>query len=381
MSTSLRKAQKHMRRAKELLNQESQFGFGAGNEKTNDKKIDYWSLLSQKLRDTIFQEVAPNSPCTQVCIQAGLNRQSKDLFLEKCKTCNKHAHLAQNKQMQVRSIPAEQLHEMLKEDHKQILQTRQAKMDPTLLSWMNDIDIIVQINFIDPRDNGYCLKCSIVHDTNGNFTEASKKVLSGERSDLFIYIHENKQHEYLEVRYVLFRDHFPFFCHTYLKWNEIQQLDNDAELKERKMHTQLAQNMQMQVRSIPEEELDAMLTEDHTKILRKRKQKVKDIELLSWMNNIDIIVEVTKIRPRGDGYELQCSIVHDTNGNFTKASERIFPDAFGYQLVMYIQNKHNEHLEVEYLEVRYLWFQDHHPFFCHTYLRWHEIQQLMNHKK
>ena len=283
--------------------------------------------------------------------------------------------------MQVRSIPAEQLHEMLKEDHKQILQTRQAKMDPTLLSWMNDIDIIVQINFIDPRENGYCLKCSIVHDTNGNFTEASKKVLSGERSDLFIYIHENKQHEYLEVRYVLFRDHFPFFCHTYLKWNEIQQLDNDAELKEWKMHTQLAQNMQMQVRSIPEEELDAMLTEDHTKILRKRKQKVKDIELLSWMNNIDIIVEVTKIRPRGDGYELQCSIVHDTNGNFTKASERIFPDAFGYQLVMYIQNKHNEHLEVEYLEVRYLWFQDHHPFFCHTYLRWHEIQQLMNHKK
>ena len=63
------------------------------------------------------------------------------------------------------------------------------------------------------------------------------------------------------------------------------------------------------------------------------------------------------------------------------SSERIFPDAFGYQLVMYIQNKHNEHLEVEYLEVRYLWFQDHHPFFCHTYLRWHEIQQLMNHKK
>ena len=41
MSTNLRKAQKHMQRARELLNPESQLGFGAGDDtpKRSQKRV------------------------------------------------------------------------------------------------------------------------------------------------------------------------------------------------------------------------------------------------------------------------------------------------------------------------------------------------------
>ena len=101
MSTNLRKAQKHMQRARELLNQEGQLEFGVPEVPAGP---DYWSALPNELQQNILKKAYPESPCKHVCFHAELDRKSKEESLDKCKECNKHAELARNNQIQLKLI-------------------------------------------------------------------------------------------------------------------------------------------------------------------------------------------------------------------------------------------------------------------------------------
>ena len=194
MSTNLRKAQKHMQRARELLNQEGQLEFGVPEVPAGP---DYWSALPNELQQNILKKAYPESPCKHVCFHAELDRKSKEESLDKCKECNKHAELARNNQIQLKSIPAKDLDKILVKEHKDKLQTQNNFLDITknseLLPLIQDVDITVLIDAMSRELWGYRLYCSLVKDENKHFTVIRQKVTERVKEEFYVDVY--KVHE------------------------------------------------------------------------------------------------------------------------------------------------------------------------------------------
>ena len=151
MSTNLRKAQKHMQRAKELLNQ-SQLGFGANGEEP--------PLKRQKTN-----EISASEP----------ERRQLEPGLLKLVTFEK--------QVRLKSIP-DSMGSTLLDKHKEEFdwqrnnpQNLEEKRSAANLSRMKTIDVIVKVfaNVRDGRTNkeGTVL-CKLIEDKNNNLTQYLK---------------------------------------------------------------------------------------------------------------------------------------------------------------------------------------------------------------
>ena len=93
---NVRKAQKHMQRAKELLNQEGQLGFGTGPNQ----------LPLHKLSDDIRTNVASGLGCQHTCMLAAASTSDRKLLKEKCILCqevNKAIKSAREGRVRLRS--------------------------------------------------------------------------------------------------------------------------------------------------------------------------------------------------------------------------------------------------------------------------------------
>ena len=233
MSTNLRKAQKHMHRARELLNQEGQLGFGGPNDNIPSKKQrvekedvpegpDHWSKLPHELHEKIFKKAFSKSPCQAVCNHAAINFS----YMPECKKCNKHAELARNNQIQLKSIPAKDLDKILVEEHNEDLQRQNNFLDVTenskLLPLMQDVDITVLINTMSRHKWGYRLYCSLVKDENKHFTVIRQKVTERVKEEFYVDVY--KVHEAGEYFQFNLHRRIKLFCHAYLKLKDIQNL-------------------------------------------------------------------------------------------------------------------------------------------------------------
>ena len=102
MSTNLRKAQKHMQRARELLNPESQLGFGVTQDKIPETEgyanqgqqgASWFMSLSSQIRKEF---IAKDLECATLCRIAGAHPTLRGELGPTCETCSEPYRYAFN---------------------------------------------------------------------------------------------------------------------------------------------------------------------------------------------------------------------------------------------------------------------------------------------
>ena len=212
MSTNLRKAQKHMQRARELLNQ-GQLGFGVNTDQKENQL--------QKLPDELMQLMSTNLSCKHHCMMSLISTEGYKNFSGKCHECMEGATLAKNANVRLKSITTP-MASMLQEEHKiefDLLQKNNLGIPLTAdqLDMVRNIDITVNIQELLLRKS---VQCNLVQDNNQNLTKYLNSSGQTKYIDKFklSVIQKNENEEY----WVL---HFQnlIFCHTALKKTEIQE--------------------------------------------------------------------------------------------------------------------------------------------------------------
>ena len=219
---NVRKAQKHMQRATELLNQ-SQLGFGVNTHKEASPKMD----IVKEVPDDVTEFLSTKLSCAHYCTMAQVSKHHNSKFKEKCKDCVEGAMFAKNAQLRLKSI-TESMAPMLKKEHKEEFdeQTKEKVKD------IRGIDIIIQIEDSDKNFSNSSatlknnLTCKLTEDKNRNLTDYLEKIRT-ETGTRFVgknntfrvdVIQKDKDQEYWILR-------FPhlIFCHTALKKTEIEE--------------------------------------------------------------------------------------------------------------------------------------------------------------
>ena len=119
---------------------------------------------------------------------------------------------------------------------------------------------------------------------------------------------------------------------------------------------------------MPKKEHNTKLKKHDKFIMEKYNKKSLLPRDLALMNNIDIIVTITKINNFDDTIYLDCVLYKDVNGNFTQYNTNMkAPIEIGKEFKVKIQNIN---LQNEYFAV--LWFD---LFFCNAHQSWQEIQK------
>ena len=188
MSTNLRKAQKHMQRARELLNQ-SQLGFGVETRSRSNKRkiaeeitcgicleditdkdmadVHYCHPVENKVDSTI--KTVPEHWFCKDCLEQWINAG-----YDNCPNCKGLciALLTKNK-VRLRSIPQKELTKVLNE--KQMNKVNESQKE--IMEKLNNpaelpsIDITLKIEQVrhSHRRNEIRLECTLDQDNNGNF--------------------------------------------------------------------------------------------------------------------------------------------------------------------------------------------------------------------
>ena len=244
MSTNLRKAQKHMQRARELLNPESQLGFGVPDStdgdapnrnenkrlqneivekhmqkktKTDPMKMDLW-----KLSDKVQARHIKLLPCKHACMMWAEGARG---FKEQCMQCN--ARL-----IRFRSLSEEDRKKRVIDVHQNDFQERQEDMNSLQIPKTDrNIDIIVEVNEVQEIafSNGreITLTCNFVEDLNDNITKIYKKrgkvdyfKLVDEPIEIFGYV-PNKDNSKQTEEYWTIQNH-TFICSAHTNREHIK---------------------------------------------------------------------------------------------------------------------------------------------------------------
>ena len=250
MSTNLRKAQKHMQRAKELLNQ-SQLGFGGpGNLATtrsqtrkmeeskkelqsNDENI--LNRVSDDIRDNVISNL---DTCEDVCNLSKADRSWKEttIYNEKLKKKlsldpEKHWTLftacqkcQQQGKIRLKSMSKEEREiKKIKPDEKHNIW----KLSESDRALMSDIDITVKITEIDWQKGSF--DCVLYKDLNGKFTKlfSQNKNLPemkiGELVSVY-FLQINTKNEHCVLFFGV-----SFICNSSLTWKQIKETMDPKE--------------------------------------------------------------------------------------------------------------------------------------------------------
>ena len=243
MSTNLRKAQKHMQRARELLNQ-SQLGFGVETRsRSNKRKIAEEITCSICLEDITDKDMADVHYChpEENKVNSTIKTVPKHWF---CKDCLEQwmnaghdncpnckgpciAFLTKNK-VRLRSIPPEELDKVLNDEEMMEWMESQRGIIEKLNNFneLLSIDITLQIKrvlVIDEEDNNVLLKCYLDTDNNGNFERIQKAHYSKWSNDEPLasvgIIKLNSEKECWKIIH-----NGIFICNTGFKWTEIKKI-------------------------------------------------------------------------------------------------------------------------------------------------------------
>ena len=243
MSTNLRKAQKHMQRATELLNQ-SQLGFGvpdstngdAPNRNENKRlqneinsgeahakktKTDPMKMDLSKVPDKTQKEHI-KLPCKHACMMWGAGARG---FREQCIQCN--ALL-----IRFRSLSDEERKKRMPDVYQKDFEERQEDMDRLQIpeterniDIMMEVDEVLEIAFSDGRE--IKLTCNFVEDLNNNITKIYKKrgsvdyqKLVDNLIEIFGYV-PNKDNSIQTEEYWTIQNH-TFICSAHTKWEHIK---------------------------------------------------------------------------------------------------------------------------------------------------------------
>ena len=271
MSTNLRKAQKHMQRATELLNQ-GQLAFGGPDgvetraqkrqrkeleeleekealkkELPKKQKVEAEARLDlNKVSDQEIRNVTDHlDSCEDVCTLQGASKRFKDAEIneklkqkllldpekkwpEKKWTLFTACQKCQQGKIRLRSMPKKEHNTKLKKHDKFIMEKYNKKsLLPRDLALMNNIDIIVTITKINNFDDTIYLDCVLYKDVNGNFTQYNTNMKApieiGKEFKVKIQ-NINLQNEYFAVLWFDL-----FFCNAHQSWQEIQKRMDQEE--------------------------------------------------------------------------------------------------------------------------------------------------------
>jgi small-conductance mechanosensitive channel len=262
MSTNLRKAQKHMQRAKELLDPESQLGFGGSDdhaitlaekrkmealEEELQKKQKVEALDLNMVPDQQIRNVADHlDSCEDVCKWQAASRRFKNAEINEklkqklsldpenkwpekkwtlftaCQKCqhNKSGHtdLARKGRIRVGPIPDWKFSEMWKErNQKRISLGSKPQHEPQV----PDIDLILQIHEVTEWKRAWSavtLTCSVFKDMNGEFLKRTK--LSDLTERFIVNIHfRDSENQHIQIFYKVL-----WLGNIALKWEELKPI-------------------------------------------------------------------------------------------------------------------------------------------------------------
>ena len=254
---NVRKAQKHMQRATELLNQ-SQLGFGGTDDhrpitrsqtrkmeekelQSNDENI--LNMVSDDIRDNVISNL---DTCEDVCNLSKADRSWKEttiyneklkkklsLDLEKhwtlstaCQKCHQREKLRLQSIIRLQSMSEEELKKQDRDNRWNLSESDRAlMMDNRAL--MSDIDITVKITEIDWQKGSF--DCVLYKDLNGKFTKLfsqNKKLPEmkiGKQVSVY-FLQRNTKNEHCVL---FFR--VPFICNSSLTWKQIKETMDPKE--------------------------------------------------------------------------------------------------------------------------------------------------------
>ena len=256
MSTNLRKAQKHMQRATELLNQ-SQLGFGKQMKKSRDL-YEFGGLQETDLQSK--QRMLDNLTCEEIVRTSKVNKDFKSAadkkHLQWCKENNnmsiaevdellsqknspeymrKHAEKQmKNNKVRLRSLPPEKLHEVCDREER-IEVNKQMRKIIKQLNYAPRFDITLNIQSARyyPEDNTYLLRCTLDKDNNKNFEHVLKsKTSEWSNSNVMRVdvVNADSEKEYWRINHW-----YKFICSADLKWAEMKkilQMHNEKKEKD-----------------------------------------------------------------------------------------------------------------------------------------------------
>ena len=248
MSTNLRKAQKHMQRARELLNQ-SQLGFGGPGKRattrsqtrkmeekelqSNDENI--LNMVSDDIRDNVISNL---DTCEDVCNLSKADRSWKEttIYNEELKKKlsldpKKHWTLftacqkcQQQGKIRLKSMSKEEREiKKIKPDEKHGIWN----LSESDIALMSDIDITVKITEIDWENGSF--DCVLYKDLNGKFTklfsqnEKLPEMKIGKLVSVY-FLQRNTKNEHCVL---FFR--VPFICNSSLTWKQIKETMDPKE--------------------------------------------------------------------------------------------------------------------------------------------------------
>ena len=239
MSTNLRKAQKHMQRATELLNQ-GQLGFGAPTRSKKRKiaeeiicsicfdditnkdmaDVHYCHPVENKVDSTI--KTVPEHWFCKDCLEQWINAG-----YDNCPNCKGLciALLTKNK-VRLRSIPQKELTKVLNE--KQMNKVNESQKE--IMEKLNNpaelpsIDITLKIEQVrhDWR-NEIRVECTLDQDNDGNFELIQKAHYSGWKNNGTLAIVE-VQNVDSEQEYWKIINNGTFICSAGFKWTDINKI-------------------------------------------------------------------------------------------------------------------------------------------------------------
>ena len=223
---NVRKAQKHMQRATELLNLEGQLGFGGPDDRVITRAMKRkMEALEEELQKKQKVEAEANldlnmdsdeveanrdlnmvsdkvitdllHSCEDVCKWQAASRRFRDaeinkglkeklsLDVDKPWTLYTACQKCQQKKMRLKSMSEEERNTKLHESHKEELESQASFQTRGDLELMNNIDIIVTMTGVG--------KCVLYKDVNGNFTkyQTNQKRLNEFFKNLNLLVYKN----------------------------------------------------------------------------------------------------------------------------------------------------------------------------------------------
>ena len=249
MSTNLRKAQKHMQRARELLNPESQLGFGTlpvqqgSNQlsKLADKHKQHARSWFESLPLQIRNEfITKDFECAKMCHLAQGSKQLLEEIGPICEKCSEKYRNAFNNLVRLKSLSEELMEHLLAKLNQAIIKTENAPQSVGSLGFlkylrlekirlqsqkMDKIDVVFEIQEVQISKNMVYLIAVVKDDKNGNYTNEteSKEAI---RTTTISLQNIGTEQEFWSVHcFRMVENSFTddFKCTSDLKWKEMEK--------------------------------------------------------------------------------------------------------------------------------------------------------------
>ena len=234
---NVRKAQKHMQRAAELLNQ-GQLGFGGPTKRiatTQEQKKQGAASLLESLPSEVYAMIPLE--CAEKCKMQRVSKDFKKEYAWLCANCSKPYKDAYNGMLRLSSLSNENC-EMLSEQHKTTYAAQQKKIMELLQipAEKQTIDIILKIDTVTEKQGSVRLKCEVLDDVNEHYRNMTRKDdaygWKGDVLQVEVCNIDTEQEYWSAASTILHSDDggVQFFCTTHLKWKDIKKLGKKMDL-------------------------------------------------------------------------------------------------------------------------------------------------------